>query len=118
MDNEKDIEKGLAFIRAQLMKRLNRPESDASTTELALATLALLAARDAATEERASILKFPTHLTTVKVPEPREESPVASPVVIRFEEATKETPTSRSFGASSCAYTEQCVPALRLYCED
>jgi hypothetical protein len=87
MTYEMEIEQGLSFARAQLAKRLTDPESDpARVADIALATLALVAARDAWKREPPAILKTNAFMEPCsRVPHaPYDDS---APATIRFEEA-------------------------------
>ena len=118
-DYETEIEKGLSFARALLAKRLDYTNGDPSgTADLALATLALVAARDAQ-KKSVSILKFPPAIAS----ERRRDHAVvdeSAPATIDFEKAISDLPSRdvRAVKSPRRSYVETRVPYLRLYQED
>ena len=117
MSYDMEIEQGLNFARAQLARRLNDPEADPSrVADLALATLALVAARDARRRERPPILKMNASSA------PRASNACASfddsaPATINFERAAAAL-SSRRASDSRAARAAQSAPCLRLYREE
>ena len=116
MSYETDIEQGLNFARARLAQELNDPDADPSqVADLALATLALVAARDARRRERPAILK--TTAFSARRPEPVRASSYdeTAPATINFERAAAAVAPRRSARDSDAPCAAQSAPCLRLY---
>ena len=81
-----EIEQGLAFARARLAKRLNDDADSPDAADLALAILALVAARDARKRERPAILKM-NDFSAPRSHSSRFLSDDSAPATINFEKA-------------------------------
>ncbi|MGI6401524.1 MAG: hypothetical protein ACOX0A_05360 [Thermoguttaceae bacterium] len=115
---QNEIEEGMASVRTLLAKRLMDGDLT-GTADLALALIALVAARDRnrdseiLDEERVAVLKFPSHLRVV--PERREASRATS----KCKETVAETPQlHEGVVVAPGACFETCASHLRLYRED
>ncbi len=110
-----EIEQGLTFARARLAKRLQDVSDDPSdAADLALAILALVAARDARKRERPAILKmsdFPTSRPRFS----RAFNDDSAPATINFEKAAAALAESRVPTPSQESRDATKAPRLKLY---
>ena len=117
MTCDMEIEQGLAFARARLAKRLQDGADDPSdAADLALAILALVAARDARRRERPAILKmndFPTSNPCSS----RAFRDDSAPATINFQKAAAalSKPRVQTTPAFSDSRAESKTPRLKLF---
>lgn len=112
-----ELENGLTFAREQLVRRLNDSGSDPLTTaDVALAALALVAARDARSRESLAFLKFPQFVERRDVARRRGSFDESAPSVVNF--ATATAAASGVSASSPRVLAETRRPRLKLYRED
>ena len=117
MTCDMEIEQGLTFARARLAKRLQDVSDDPSdAADLALAILALVAARDARRRERPAILKMSDYSTS-RPRSSRAYGEDSAPATINFEKAAAAFSKSRAQTQPSFqnSYAESKTPRLKLY---